>query len=348
MSRFLVFSDLHLHLWHYRHRTSKNGLDDQVSFLHRLATYARENDIQTILFCGDFFHTHGNIKTEVLQSAYHTLDFISKGQPLLNFVWLVGNHDQADRAGRIHSLDFLRQFGSVIGTQSHTGDGWIELPGMPPIFGLNYTENTELLGNFLKSVPESSIVLMHQGVSGVEVNSKGFTLNEILKPEMIPDHITHAFAGHYHSFKRVSDKLTIPGAPMQHNWGDAGERRGFLDVMIDGSDVHIKHVDGQCLEFIKVPYKEAIKFNKSTGDFIKVVDTPASADLAEVRKLLFGMGVSTVEFEYEEENKEVVDAEEFDSFDKMFSDFTRQSKIEGRKLEVGRDVMNESYEAIIR
>lgn len=345
MSRFIVYSDLHLNLWKYgsySHSDQSNSrLANQLGFLQRMCYYANNEGIKNLLFCGDFFHTPGSVKTEVLQGACKTLRWLKNAYDL-NFVWLVGNHDQANRLGDIHSLDFLEEFGRFANSYVP-----ICLEDMPPIWGLDYTEDTELLNTFLGQVDtcsEKSIILMHQGVSGIELNSKGFSLNEILKKNAIPNNILHAYAGHYHSYKAVHDRLTIPGSCQQLNWGDAEEKRGFLDVEIIGNNLHTKHIDSECFQFSKVQYEHDMKYKEyPITSFMKLMGVPRGEDVEAIKGYLYGQGVQTVEVEYIEEESKEVQAEAFDSFDQLFTDYVGNNKIEGRELEVGQSIMVGNY-----
>lgn len=339
MSRFLVFSDLHLNAWKYGSSidtyTGNTRLTGQVKFIEFMADYARQREIRYVLFCGDFFHTPGSIRTEVLKSAWAS---ISNCATDIEFVWLVGNHDQADKAGNVHAMDFLEQFGTLCSS------GTVSLPGMPPICGLDYTESVDKLKTFLTSVPKEAIVLLHQGVSGVDINSKGFTLNEILNPAMIPDKITHAFSGHYHSYKRVSDKLTIPGAPMQHNWGDCGDERGFLDVVLEGGKVCIKHVNPKVNStFRKVHYDIPEEWSGNyKNDFVRVVGAPKGME-AEIKKLLDSS--LFVEVESVLDRSTNVTRDKFESLETLVDVFISSLDIKGRRLEVGKGLIAGKYEA---
>lgn len=347
MSRFLVFSDLHMNAWKYgafMDTTGRNSrLLNQVNFFHQLGSYASSYDIKYILFCGDFFHTHSSVKTEVIQAAQDALSML-RDQFHLELVFLVGNHDQANRRGDIHSLGFLENYGHF--AKPFTG---LKLDDLPMIYGQNYTEEEPMLKSFLdfhKNQDTSSdppILLMHQGVQGVELGSKGFTLNELLTPDMIPDNILHAFSGHYHSYRRVSDRLTIPGAAMQHTWADAGEPRGFLDVYIEGEDMHIKHIQSRCQNFLSQEWTED-KVNYHVGTFTRITNVPASTDIEDIRQMLKDHGASTVEFEFEEEEKaEAFEKEDFQTTTELFDEYVKAREITGRRLKVGRDIVNRSY-----
>lgn len=253
MSRFLVISDIHFHLWNYG--DSHLRLNSDVNDIIYALNYAYENNVDALLFCGDIFHTHGNVNTIVLSSLFNALKKI-KSWMLPRTIFIPGNHDLVYKySSSVNSICFLEHFGKVASTQTTISIG----NNFPLVHALPYTENENELNTFLEHCSDNSIVMMHQGVSGVEVNSKGFTLNELLKPSLVPDNILHAFTGHYHSKKAVTNKLTVPGALIQHNFGDAGEQRGFLDVTINDKDLEILFVDApNHIRFVKKKFTDSI------------------------------------------------------------------------------------------
>lgn len=345
MERFIVFSDLHLHAWNYGARVDNGGMNsrltDQAQALFLMASYANKNEIKNLFFCGDFFHTPGQIKTSVLQIANDIFHILTNSYGL-KIHYIVGNHDQANKKGTIHALSGFKAYGVVLCCVPY------DIPGLPPIVGIDYTEDTEVLARGLDIVPDESLIFMHQGVSGIEINAKGFTLNEIMAPDMVPATATHVFAGHYHSFNRVSDKLTIPGAPMQHNWGDVGDRRGFLDVGLENGCIHIKHVslDNQPV-FLKKTYEECLDqtFVPDTC-FLRISEIPnreLGRALRTETKVRFA-NVLALELELVSPKREEVNPGEFDSLTGLFESYVEQKKITGRELEVGKEIIEGKYQ----
>ena len=139
---------------------------------------------------------------------------------------------------------------------------------------------------------------MHQGVGGVEVNSKGFTLNEILTPDLIPDHCAMAFTGHYHSNRAVTSNLIIPGSTVQLNWGDKNETRGWLDVQVDKDRVHqVTLVPSNSSQFIEV---DENAFNSKetlpdlSGHFLRVFSV-GNYSPEELSEAALAQGAASVE-----------------------------------------------------
>ena len=323
-------------------------LIDQVDYLFEMGKYAYNQNINHVFFCGDWFHTHGTVSAEALMATAAVLQRFKELDLQLYIV--AGNHDYADKSGFINSLALMQREGVKVFSP---GSRVANIKGLPPVLFIPYSESTEYLKQAFKLAPTQSLVFMHQGVSGVEVNSKGFTLNEILHPSMVPDYVLHAFTGHYHTFKRVSDNLTIPGAPMQHNWGDKGEDRGFLEVFLEGSTVHIKRIiNKDSPRFVEIDYKETQGLgpgatrliNACVGNFVRVINTPESADIEDTRKLCQEAGAKQVTVDIKLDDEEPLDEKTFESYEDLFNAFVKTQEITGRKLEVGKQIISKNYE----
>jgi DNA repair exonuclease SbcCD nuclease subunit len=292
--------------------------------------YAEERGINNVFFCGDFFHTHGNLKTEVLDAA---CDAFERGSQNLNFFFLVGNHDMADREGHVHSLKFLKRFGQVVDSPTR----YFFPPGVP-VFMMPYTEDKDKLQQLLDHTEENSIVLLHQGVQNVPVNSKGFVLaGEIFSLDMIPSHVSHVFLGHYHSHKRM-DKATIVGTPLHLTWSDEGERRGWLDVTVEKGEVEILHIESEAPKFISINSSDKIEGTK--GNFVRLImdgNTDVNTDELEARSVEL---CSPKKEEDRQELDKKIDLEPL----AVFEEFVKTHKMEGRMLEVGQEIVSNTYE----
>jgi len=272
MRRFCVLSDVHLHNG-WKHTSLKLQTDN----LSDLIGYCVSNGIDHILFCGDMFHTHGNIKTEVLYALNTFL--CSLNDFGIKLIGIPGNHDFADKNGFITGLGGMTFVGQLVDKSPYVLDDI-------PIYGVPYcTDEDQLKGYLSYNYPKDCLLLAHQGVSGVEVNSKGFVLNEILRPDMITDNILHCFTGHYHTHKAISSNLTIPGALGQYVWSDANEHRGFLDVMIDSeTNVHIRRIDSlHWKQFEVIDYSEVESYKvENAARNIKIRNVPSKKTAEEL------------------------------------------------------------------
>jgi len=377
--RFLLFSDLHLHSWKYGSTVSEgwnSRLERQAAVVRGMFEYAARKGIRLILFSGDWYHTPSRVATEVLATAARIKEALPQD---IHLIAIPGNHDIKTKG--LESLSVMNSSNfHVISSEKHFSTKEF-LPNAEDELHLSvlpYTEDSQVLQQFFEKVgssKEKRFVLLHQGVSSVELNSKGFTLNELLKPDMIPSNVVQAFSGHYHSFKRVSDKLTIPGSLMQHTWADKGENRGFLDVTWTGSSMHMQHINtalrrptvpatrSTAPEFIEFTVGESVVDARSRlqaagwrpswnngsvledkirGNIVRIISS--SPVLESYRKKLMDMGPASLEIVYDEqstEDKYDVDSKSsFESLTELFEDYVTRYKLDDDLVATGRQIIN--------
>lgn len=165
-------------------------------------------------------------------------------------------------------------------------------------------------------------MFLHQGVGGVEINSKGFTLNEILTTDMIHDDVAMAFAGHYHSFKQASHNLIVPGSTMQLNWGDQGEPRGWLEVTTDqGQVTGIEFFHSPASRFVTVNEANLELADDIVGNFVRVVSR-GDYSPEELSRAIMGAGAASCEIKVVRgENKPVTVRPSMTSFNEVVYSF---------------------------
>ena len=319
MTRFLVFSDLHLNRWLYGSSVLggfNSRLLDQEKVLDQIGIYAKDNGISLCIFLGDLFHT-STVSSEVLEVAYRSFKKLSSQMDL---VLLVGNHDQANKEGSIHSLSFFRPFATLVDKPCALGG----LEGIN-MYASPYLEKQEDLIEFFSTIEDNSIAFIHQGVSGVPINSKGFVLNETFNPKMIPPKMKHVFAGHYHSHTRVNSQITIPGSPLQLTWGDLGEPRGWLDVSI-GDEIIIHHVESLAPKFILNPKEKEIK-----GNFIRCT---------KEKEEFLNKGALSIEKVQIQEQLLLFSGYNLNTLNEIFEEYIVTKKLDESLIEVGREIWN--------
>jgi DNA repair exonuclease SbcCD nuclease subunit len=293
----IIFSDLHLNTWSYGATVTGDGFNSrlyaQCQALIEMATYAEENDIRYVYFCGDLFHTPGKVPTQALQLAHEAFSLMkSKG---LHLRFLVGNHDVENRTGTIHALKWLDQFGHVV--EGDAPAQWVDA-GLP-IHALGYTEDAEKITRTLATAGNDSMVLLHQGVDGHALGS-GYVLNDVLTPEMIGPNIRHCFTGHYHRNDYVTKNLTIVGAMTPLTWSDLNESKGFL-VWDDETNKVTQCASEIPPKFTTVQAEDlaAASCTDLSNCFVRVMGRPKDT-IEEVRELLTSCGALKVEFHMNE------------------------------------------------
>ena len=283
-----------------------------------LESYGLQNHKSFFRFTGDGY----KVSAEVLMAAHESLSFLKAGRRLY---FLVGNHDCQSKDNSIHALSMLSNYGQVLDRPFYDKNS--------KVAALPYTEDKDKLTDFLSQSLEDKIILLHQGVANTPINSKGFTLNEILTPDMVPDNAAFCFTGHYHSHKKVKDNLYIPGSPMQLTWGDKNEKRGWLDVNLETREV--KHIESKAPKFIEFSLGD----NRTgyEGNFVRLLSTDNVA-MEEIRKQY--ESARSIEVVYDKPEIRYERIERFDTFTGLFEEFVREKELSEEYVLVGRKIIS--------
>lgn len=329
----LVFSDLHLHEWNYA-ANHASGINSRLAYqrevLWDILNSAYEYDVMSIVCCGDFFHTHGKITAPILDVAGEFITNITNGER--EFYCLVGNHDMADKAGRFNSLRWMiaNPYVTVI-----------DKPINHSMFSFcPFTEKKQIVEDFLNNVPNGDVtVFMHQGVQGVPVNNGWELPNEILRSEMIPEHVVNAFTGHYHNHQKISNKLTVVGAPMQHTWADVGQKRGWL--IYNTNSGQYKHIESKHPKFILFD-KEIDKPDQIEGNFIRV--TNPTSNIETIRDRLTHLGAAYIDIVETGVNTDIIIDNAYFDLDTAIGNYEDKLNLDDQTRKIGRELRDGTYE----
>lgn len=359
MSKFAVYSDLHLHNWAYATRTNEGineRLKQQYNFLITLSTYCTVNKIKPLFFCGDFFHTHGKIATDVMHAGYGAISNFYRSN--IEHYMLIGNHDIARTFDQFpyvpNSLSPFADKARVIDTPIIGGFIPIESSreGGYYISMLPFIEEVGILKSWLNKVKQFNTncphyLFLHQGVSGAPIGS-GYLLNEILSIDMIPENVTRAFTGHYHTHRDLG-KLVIVGPPMQHTWADKNEEGGIL--VVDSETGKLERVQIYAnpkfvelsADFLALAVNLEIPIDLIRNNIIRVIGIRCDLDVAErAKQAMLKMGALAVELKFEDRNLEVPVISKALSIEEIITEFSR--KLSDREIAVGEELRKNSYE----
>lgn len=342
--KITLWSDMHYHPWSYGSVTLPSGINSrlqvQADVTDQLRDFCQREGIHHLFFLGDLFHRHGSVSAQVLQVVWARMCALKAAGFHLYF--LVGNHDMADRSGRIHGMDWLRDFGRVV-TKRETFDVEGE-----PVHAMGYTEDAGAIHDFFHTAPEGAICLLHQGVAGVPLGS-GYVLDEILSPQLIPPRVRHVFTGHYHTHRKVNRQLTVVGSPLQHTWADADEERGWVTYQpYVGVHGHVEHHSSDAPKFLhfdaggveRIPSDTLHPHLHPANHYVRVRNF--RGDPEALRQQFLGLGARCVEFEIPPPEQEArVETRSF-SLEPVIQDLTDHID-DARRKAVGQELLNERY-----
>jgi DNA repair exonuclease SbcCD nuclease subunit len=351
--KILIFSDLHLHNYNYGSTLvdypswnligTNSRLVDGAKVFEQICVYINDNPVDEVVFCGDLFHTHGKIDAAVLKVAHEGWWRIMQhhDKPCHAYV-IVGNHDTAVRSMSTHSLHWLESLGvNVIDGPAHNS-----FNGLPRKLSLlPYTEDVDVIKEFFDDAVKKGgnpVCFMHAGIDGVPMKS-GFVPGSAFNTDMIPEGVQHVFSGHYHPHMKVTDKATVVGTPLQLNWADTGDKRGFIVYDTDTDVQEFHEIDAPRFVTLNMEGRGSCdySFNDNLKNHFVRVENYNHAYQEEIRKGITGAGARSVEF--------VVKLEQVDRLQPVSSDglhipdlikeYEKQKNVSPECSKIGKELM---------
>jgi DNA repair exonuclease SbcCD nuclease subunit len=280
MSKIVAFSDLHGHPFKAYATLLPNGrnsrLNDAVCVVQQVRDHALAIGADLVVFAGDMFHVRKNIPVTAFNLIYEELSrFPVMGLPT---VMLHGNHDQADRFGEEYSVFAFGAFCTVFDKA-----GWlsVDTPSKRErigILGVPYTEDLDHLRSVSAQLAPSDvdhkIFLGHFGIQGAKLGADFVYVNryDATLKDFHSDQFDAVLMGHYHLHQQLAPNAWYIGAPLQHNWGDKNQRRGF--VIYDTETRTVEHVPLIAPEFVELTEQQLEEREYDTiGDYICTPDS---------------------------------------------------------------------------
>lgn len=284
-SEILLTADLHIHKWR-EFAQLKGGVNDRlldgVSVLTDIDRYAMRHGIDDVIIAGDLFQKRAVLDVETFNLVFDTIKRTDRRWWLLD-----GNHDQATKDGRIHSLEPFNALSNVnvVGRSSHT-IGYTRFDFFP------YRDDEKSVMEELRKANRSSkalpVAIMHHGFKGARVGSAlEYEVKEPLDPQAVLNFgYDFVFSGHYHTRQHLADNLMYIGAPCEHTRHDRSNRkRGFLLFNVDTKKVTV--VPLKKPRFVTVyPHGEHKNYPEELvkGNFVDLVleeEDPATVDVVK-------------------------------------------------------------------
>lgn len=224
--RFIVFSDLHINTYSM---FNENGmrLKNSVSVISDIQKYAKDNNIDVILFGGDLFDNGKLISGDILNSVSRVI-----GDLEIPIYAISGNHDQYSENildldnGLIlggTSLEFLHNLSDnfeLIDMQVRCFDG-ICVIGVP--FFRYSSDLNKVLDRFKKKVTKGfkNILLLHNTPNTITEFKDDFDIDKLSMFDLV-------LCGHIHTRKRLNKNSWLIGSPLMQSLKDPLEDRGFM------------------------------------------------------------------------------------------------------------------------
>jgi DNA repair exonuclease SbcCD nuclease subunit len=181
-----------------------------------------------LIVAGDLHDTKANMRGEVVAAMLKTFTRLTQQCYILR-----GNHDQINEKSKEHSLEFLRYVAGV-----YIIDSPIKIDGQ---YLIPYHHDVTELQYYLKTIPQCSRLIMHQGITGSNSGEYYQDKSAIAKEDLADFRV---ISGHYHARQDIKcgrpQKSSVGlasyiGNPYTLGFGEANDpEKGFQILYDDG------------------------------------------------------------------------------------------------------------------
>lgn len=288
--KILVYSDLHL----YNHHRLLVNSETALNMITDLKNFAVNNNIDTIVSAGDFFHTKARAYApHVIQALLRVKDIYKAG---LKHYMLIGNHDMVAPNTTMNSILFVfSDYAKIV----------------PDYYFVDY-ENTRLhflsytntvFENFILAEGKKNILITHLDVIGFTM-SNGFRAKSGFTKEDFKD-FDLVISGHYHRHQ-AQDNIVYIGSPYQTNFGEANQPHGFLTLDVDDATWEF-HESNKAPKYqtYTVETMEELDNLEIENNFVKIKLATYDLQKSKLKDALFEKGAISVDIIPPEDLKEI-------------------------------------------
>lgn len=262
-------------------------LVDTLGVLFRMFQYARDNGITTIWILGDLIDRR-LLDAATLKAFIDVfLSLVDEGEEQI--IIIPGNHESYDASGSVYTVSALEHIRpdrvhvwsktEELDLRDTAGVRFVGTPYKPDEVARDEVRRIRDTGT-----PEDTVLLLHQSLVGGKVGSW-------VSPDgIMPDDLAGFYSvlsGHFHTPQLVGGARYL-GAPLQHNFGDTGEERGWWDITFKPKLVDAKLIPSEAPRFHSVNWlaigDEPVAI--APGDYLEVKMEGTDAEIKSERSAI--------------------------------------------------------------
>lgn len=282
----LYFTDVHVH--NYRnYDVNGSRLKNTLDVIERIFEFADANGIKYILFSGDLLEKQQVIPTIVQNELTALFKRLFETYEDIHFIAISGNHDQAlSQSGKVSlsALDTVKESRAVSGLYSFSTifdrfvliDNDIIDLGDCLVAGVPYYEHSQELNDAITSINErvvrkekKAFLMIHQTPSGLRGSYGNIPIDIDCDSELFECY-DRVFCGHIHA-KHDLGKVLVGGSPIQSNFGDSSERKGFYAYNLSNNKSKFIDLTDDYPKFISINEGEVVDEALEESSYVKVI-----------------------------------------------------------------------------
>lgn len=204
---------------------------DIMRVLDQMAEYALENELTDIWVIGDLIDKRQPDAVTLKLVAQQLSHLAELG---LKVRLTPGNHEAGDAACHHYTLDAFAAMGYWVAGQTDVARDQISI--IEPVDGFSVVaipflpahRFEQVVASLDKRADRFDLALVHQTIKGGMVG--GWVSPDGVDPGALDAIAKQTLSGHFHTPQDISKTVHYLGAPVQHNFADATDKRGFWDV----------------------------------------------------------------------------------------------------------------------
>lgn len=279
-------------------------LMDTLLVLERVFMYARENGIKLIWILGDLLDRRLLDAATLKAFTDVFLGLVDSGEEDERTIIVPGNHESHDASGSVYTVSALEHIRpnrvtvwngtSELDLRDEFGLRFIGFPYKPDAVARDEVRRIR----DETCADKGAVLLLHQSLVGGKVGS--WVNPEGIMPEDLEGFYS-VLSGHFHTPQHVGAARYL-GAPLQHNFGDSGEERGFWDITFKPGDINAKLISSNAPAFHSLDWRDEEERGKlyeriRIGDYVEVklegTDAEIKSERGAIDDFLRGSGWSS-------------------------------------------------------
>jgi len=276
INKVICFTDIHFGA---KSNQEQHNIDcyNYINWLISIIKF--NNDIQAIIFMGDWFECRSSLNIATMNWSYKSASLLNElGLPIY---FIIGNHDLYHRNTRdIHSLIHFKEFENFILIDEPTvfpeiGNGGAFLS--PFLFHEEYKN--------LKQYLKYKTWWGHFEFKGFVVTG---STNRMMSGPDVEDFKgpKHIFSGHFHKRQTINN-ITYIGNTFPTNFGDVNDTDRGCMIYDHDTDNMVFHNWEDCPKYFKLSFSDmrAVKVDIPTNSYVKcIIDTETSYEEIQTLK----------------------------------------------------------------
>lgn len=259
---FIVFSDIHFSMNRRCSYILPDGrsswLVTQLDLVEQIFDYARENNIEFVFFDGDLFEDKSKIDTTVYNAVWELFaNLVTDG---FKIFFNTGNHDIYTQNRRSSLMPFSDIVAVITQPEDFPDHNYLIriIPYGMTEGNLKVDKTTEY---------DKYILFTHENIAGLKLGPTDYVGQSNLKPILF-SRWDYVFNGHIHKPQILKNVYNV-GSPMQQDFGEAGEEKGFLHYK-DGEIIRVPLDSPKFITVSGFSPKLEKKISKNDRDFFRV------------------------------------------------------------------------------